>query len=142
MAIDCAGDLASLAGASWQSAQVGVGGLGGPDADPAVDGLDTVGAGNDGTQLELGDLRQVIGHPGDPQQQIPQGGEVGGRNPAAPEQQRPARADRIRSSASDSVKGASRAARSASTSPRAAKPEQRRGRHLPCSMPTALTPRR
>src|SRR5580692_11773009 len=62
--------LAPLAGPSWQSAQVGVGGLGGLDADAAVDGLDAVGAGDDGAQVELGDLRQVIGHPGDPQQHI------------------------------------------------------------------------
>jgi len=65
-----ASTLAPLAGPSWQPAQVGVGGLSGLDADPAVDGLDAVGAGDDGAQLELGDLRQVIGHPGDPQQHI------------------------------------------------------------------------
>jgi len=33
---------------SVQSAQVGVGGLGGLDADAAVDGLNAVGAGDDG----------------------------------------------------------------------------------------------
>jgi hypothetical protein len=65
-----AGTLAPLAGPSWQPAQVGVGGLSGLDADPAVDGLDAVGAGDDGAQLELSDLRQVIGDPGDPQQHI------------------------------------------------------------------------
>jgi hypothetical protein len=58
---------APLAGASWQPTQVGVGGLGGLDADPAVDGPGAVGAGDHGAQLELGDLRQVLGHPGDPQ---------------------------------------------------------------------------
>ena len=80
--------LAPLAGPSWQSAQVGVGGLSCLDADPAVDGLGAVGAGDDGAQLELGDLRQVIGHPGDPQQHVPQRGEVGGGSAAAPEQPR------------------------------------------------------
>src|SRR5271169_4462150 len=49
---------APLAGPSWQSAQVGVGGLSGLDADAAVDGLDAVGADDDGAQFELGDLRQ------------------------------------------------------------------------------------
>ena len=44
-------------------------------AHAAVDGLDAVGAGDDGAQLELGDLRQVIGHPGDAQQQVLQRGE-------------------------------------------------------------------
>ena len=39
---------APLAGPSWQSAQMGVGGLSGLDADPAVDGLGTVGTGDDG----------------------------------------------------------------------------------------------
>jgi hypothetical protein len=56
---------------SWQPAQVGVDGLSRLDADAAVDGLDAVGAGDDGTQLELGDLPQVVGHPGDPQQHVP-----------------------------------------------------------------------
>ena len=55
---------------SRQPAQEGVDGLGRLDADAAVDGLDAVGAGDDGAQLELGDLRQVIGHPGDPQQHV------------------------------------------------------------------------
>ncbi len=63
---DLDGGPAPLAGPLWQSAQVGVGGLSGLDADPGVDGLDAVGAGDDGAQLELGDLRQVVGHPGDP----------------------------------------------------------------------------
>jgi hypothetical protein len=64
-------------GRSRQPAQEGVDGLGRLDADAAVDGLDAVGAGDDGAQLELGDLRQVIDHPGDPQQQVPQRGQVG-----------------------------------------------------------------
>ena len=72
----------------WQPAQVGVGGLSGLDVDPAVDGLDAVGLGDDGAQLELGDLRQVLGHPRDPQQHVPQRAQVGGRSAAAPEQPR------------------------------------------------------
>ena len=55
-----------LTAVSLQSAQVGVGGLSGLDADPAVYGLDPGLPGDDGTQLEFGDLRQFIGHPGDP----------------------------------------------------------------------------
>jgi hypothetical protein len=54
----CSAGAQPLTGASWQPAQVGVGGLGGLDADPGVDGLGAVGAGDDGAQLEFGDLRQ------------------------------------------------------------------------------------
>ena len=39
-------------------------------------------------QFEFGDLRQVVGHPGDPQQHVPQCGEVGGGGAGAAEQQR------------------------------------------------------
>ena len=45
---------APLAGASWQPPQVGVGGLSRLDADPAVDGLDAVGAGDDGAPRSPG----------------------------------------------------------------------------------------
>ena len=59
------------AGVSWQSTQVRVDGLSRLDADAAVDGLDAVGAGDDGAQLEFGDLVQVVDHSGDPQQHVP-----------------------------------------------------------------------
>ena len=72
---------------SSQPAQVGVGGLGGLDADLAVDGPGPVGAGDD-RQVEFGDLRQVVGQLGDPQQQVPQRSEVGGGGAGAPEQER------------------------------------------------------
>jgi hypothetical protein len=39
-------------------------------------------------EVELGDLGQVIGEPGDPQQQLAQRLQVGGRRPALPEQPR------------------------------------------------------
>ena len=67
----------------------GVGAFGGLKADPGIDGLHAVRAGEDRAQLEFGDLRQVIGHPGDAQQQIPRRAEVGGGwGAGAPEHQR------------------------------------------------------
>ena len=63
------GARAPLTGVLWQPAQVGVSGLGRLEAHPAVDGLGAVGAGEDRIEFELGDLRQVVGHPsadGDP----------------------------------------------------------------------------
>ena len=57
---------------SGQPAEVGVCGVDGAlKADPGIDGLHAVRAGEDRAQLELGDLRQVVGHLGDPQQQVP-----------------------------------------------------------------------
>jgi hypothetical protein len=53
-----------------QLAQVGVGGLRGLDADPGVNGHGTLTAGDDGTQVQFGDLREVVGHLGDPQQHV------------------------------------------------------------------------
>ena len=52
--------------------QVGVGGLGGLDADPGVDGQDPIGTGDDRAQLKLGDLRYVVGQLGNPQQHAPE----------------------------------------------------------------------
>ena len=75
-------------GLSLQSAKVGVGGVGGLQADPGIDGLRAVRAGENRAQLEFGDLWQVIGHPGDAQQQVPQRGEIGARGAGAPEQER------------------------------------------------------
>ena len=66
-------------------AQEGVNGLSGLDADPAVNGHGAVRPGDD-AQIELGDLREVVGHPGDPQQHVPQRSEVGGWGAAVPEQ--------------------------------------------------------
>ena len=65
---------------------MGVGGFGGLDADPAVNGLDAVRADHNGPQIELGDLRQVLHHPGDPQQHVPQCGQVGWPAVTAPQQ--------------------------------------------------------
>ena len=56
---------------SWQSTQVRVDRLSRLDADASVDGLDAAGAGDDGAQLEFGDLVQVVDHSGDPQQHVP-----------------------------------------------------------------------
>jgi hypothetical protein len=64
---------------------VGVSGFGGLQADPAVDCLDAVRTDDDGTQLELADLRQVLDRPGDPEQHVPQHGQVCGRGAAAKE---------------------------------------------------------
>jgi hypothetical protein len=41
---------------------------------------------HDGAQFELGDVRQVVGHLGHPQQHVPQCSEVGGRGAGASEQ--------------------------------------------------------
>ena len=79
---------APLAGSSGQPAQVGVGGLSGLKADPGIDGLNAVRAGENRAQFELGDLRQVIGHPGDAQQQVPQRGQIGAGGAGVPEQER------------------------------------------------------
>jgi hypothetical protein len=56
-----------MAGRSVQPAEVGVGGLGGLKADPGIDGLHAVRAGENRAELELGDLRQVVGQLGDTQ---------------------------------------------------------------------------
>ena len=77
-----------MAGRSAQPAEVGVGGLGGLKADPGIDGLHAVRAGEDRAELELGDLRQVVGHLGDTQQQVPQRGQIGAGEAGAPEQER------------------------------------------------------
>ena len=68
-------------GLSLQSPQVGVGGLGGLQADPGIDGLHAVRAGENRAELELGDLRQVVGHPGDAQQQAGAGHDEGRAGP-------------------------------------------------------------
>ena len=81
---------------SSQPAQVGVGGLGGLDADLGVDDLGAVGTGEDGVQVEFGDLRQVIGHLGDPQQHVLQRGEVGGGGAGAPSSNGAPGTDRMR----------------------------------------------
>ena len=60
----------------WQPTQVDINRLRGLNADPAIDGLDVVGSGDDGAQFQLGDLRQVLDHPGDPQQHVPQRGKI------------------------------------------------------------------
>ena len=62
---------ASLDLASAQPAEVGVFWCGGPQTDPGVDGVNAIRPGDHRAQLELGDLRQVVGHLGDPQQQVP-----------------------------------------------------------------------
>ena len=72
---------------SGQLAQECVDGLSGLDADPAVNGQGAVGPGDD-AEIELGDLRKVVGHPGYPQQDVLQRGEVGGWGTAVPQQQR------------------------------------------------------
>ncbi len=77
-----------MAGRSAQPAEVGVRGLGGLKADPGIDGLHPVRAGEDRAQFELGDLRQVIGDSGDAQQQVPQRGQIGAGGAGVPEQER------------------------------------------------------
>jgi len=77
-----------MAGRSVQPAEVGVGGVGGLEADPSIDGLHAVRAGENRAELELGDLRQVAGHLGDAQQQVPQRGEIDARGAGVPEQER------------------------------------------------------
>ena len=77
-----------MAGRSVQPAEVGVRGVGGLKADPGIDGLHAVRAGENRAELELGDLRQVIGHPGDAQQQVPQRGQIGAGGAGVPEQER------------------------------------------------------
>ena len=49
-----------------QSAEVGIGEFSRLDADPAIDGPDAISADDDRTQMELGDLRQVVGQAGNP----------------------------------------------------------------------------
>ena len=77
-----------MAGRSRQPAEVSVGGLGGLKADPGIDGLHAVRAGENRAQLQLGDLRQVVGHLGDAQQQVPQRGEIDAGSAGMPEQER------------------------------------------------------
>jgi hypothetical protein len=76
-----------MAGPSVQPPKVGVRGVSRLKADPGIDGLHAARAGEDRAQLELGDLRQVIGHPGDAQQHVPQRGEISARSAGAPEQE-------------------------------------------------------
>ena len=77
-----------MAGRSVQPAEVGVGGLGGLKTDPGIDGLHAVPAGENRAELELGDLRQVVGQLGDAQQQVPQRREIDAGSAGAPEQER------------------------------------------------------
>ena len=65
-------------------------GRGDPDAD--VHNVRAIGPGDHWVEVELGDLWQVVGQPGQPQQQICQRGRVHGRRAAVAEQQR-SRAD-------------------------------------------------
>jgi hypothetical protein len=58
------------------------------DLDPGVDDVGAVGAGDDGVEVKLGDLGQVLGEPGDSQQQVAQRVQVGGRGAAVAAQQR------------------------------------------------------
>ena len=59
--------LARTAGRiSGQLAQVGVGGLASLDADPAIDGPGAIRTGDDRTEFQLGDLREIVGELGDP----------------------------------------------------------------------------
>ena len=51
-----------------QLAQVGVGRFGGLDADPGADGQDAIRAGDDRAQVQFGDLREIVGQLGNPQQ--------------------------------------------------------------------------
>ena len=55
-------------------------------ADARVRGGDAVRAGDHGVEVELGDLRQVVGEPGYPEQDAAQRAQVGGGLAAVPEQ--------------------------------------------------------
>ena len=111
------GDAGTLR--SWQPTQVDINRLRGLNADPAIDGLDVAGAGDDGAQFQLGYLRQVLDHPGDPQQHVRSAERSADLAPLSPSSRGAARTERIRSSASASVSGASLTAQSADASPAA-----------------------
>ena len=57
-------------------------------ADACVHGDGTVRAGDHGVEVKLGDLWQVVGEPGDPEQGVAQGPDVRGGLAAVTEQQR------------------------------------------------------
>jgi hypothetical protein len=56
--------------------------------DLAVNGLGAGGPDDDRAEVEFGDLRQVVGHLGDPQPHVPQHGEFGGRGAVVARRQR------------------------------------------------------
>ena len=71
---------------SAQLTQVGVHRVGGPDTDSSVEHLGAIGKGDDRVELQLGDLREIIGYLGDPQQHALDRGKVGAGRAVTAEQ--------------------------------------------------------
>lgn len=67
---------------------MGIGWLGRLDTDPGVDHVRAVRAGDHGVEVELGDLREVVGEPRYAHQDVLQRGDVDGGGTAVAEQQR------------------------------------------------------
>src|SRR5580693_6477917 len=73
---------------SAEAAQERVGSRLAGDPDPGVHGEGSVGPGDHRVEVEFSDLRQVIGQPGDAQQDVGECGQVGRGGAAVAEQQR------------------------------------------------------
>jgi hypothetical protein len=120
---------------SAQSAQERVSRLEGRQLDPGIRDDGPVRPGDDRIEVEAGDLGQVVGEPGDPQQQVAQAPRSAAGRPSAPDSSGAERTERISLSASVSVSGVSRAEESANPrlgSTRARTPAGRRySRRLP-----------